>query len=77
MPRLSGVEIIRLVVRNLDDCRESFLQRFTAIQLLKIGIAHLACGWDFPPDQWEERQIQEALRGKIPRWDSDSKPLYD
>ena len=77
MAARSGADLLRLIVKNLDDCRESFLDRFTAIQLVKIGLVHLACGWDILPDQWEERQIREALRGKVPRWDSDYKPIYD
>lgn len=72
----SGATLLRLIVRNLGDCRESFLDRFTAIELVKIGLCHLACGWDKPPDQWEEKQVEQALRGKVPRWDSDYKPIY-
>lgn len=73
----SGADLLRLIVRNMGDCRESFNQRFTAFQLVKLGIAHLASGWDLLPDQWEERQIREALRGKVPRWSNDYKPIYD
>lgn len=75
--RRTGAELLRLIVRNMDDCRESFNDRFGAIELVKIGLCHLASGWDMLPDQWEERQIREALRGKAPRWDSDYKPVYE
>ena len=73
----TGAETLRLIVRNIGDCRESFNDRFTLDELIKIHLMFLECGWDIYPDQWEERQIKEALERKIPKWDSMERPFYD
>jgi hypothetical protein len=72
----TGAEELRIIVRNLGITSESFNERFTAEQLIQIGRMQLACGWDFLPDRWKPRQVREALRGIVPAWDADEKPLY-
>lgn len=74
----TGIEDLRRLVMNFNYCRESFLERFTIAELVKLHHAHQGCAWDFFPDQWTERQVREALRGRIPTWDpATEKPTYD
>jgi len=74
----SGANTLRIIVNNMNYCRESFNQQFTLEELVTIGRMLLTCGWDILPDAWELRQVQEALQGKPPRWDPESeKPIYD
>ncbi len=72
----TGVEELRLIVRNLNNCRESFLDPFTIEQLLALHRAWMSADWDFPPDQWQPEQVAQALRGITPRWDEDERPEY-
>ena len=74
----SGVDRLRAVVRMCDACNESFVQRFTAAQLVTIWFAYLLCDWDYTPDMWHDRQVKRALGGIVPEWDGDSStPSYD
>lgn len=73
----SGADLLRLIVRNMDDAPESFNDQFSAAELFNIYAAHIACGWDYPPHEWTRRQLDEArLKNKPPRWDSDERPVY-
>lgn len=72
----NGADEMRLIVRNIGNCRQSFVDQFTAEQLLQLFRMQLASGWDFYPDQWEARQVSEALQGVAPAWDNDETPLY-
>lgn len=75
---LTGVELLRLIVRNLDANRESVNALFTADQLIKLGLAQLHSDWDYPIENWTERQIREALqKRKPPQWSLDGQPLHD
>lgn len=81
---MSGIDLLRLVVQNLDRCREDFVhpapprKPFTPEQLIQIGRMHLLSEWDFYPDQWTARQVKEALAGKPPSWNRETeKPVYD
>lgn len=64
----TGAEELRLIVRNMDNCNESFNDRFTAEELIKIGRAWLASEWDISPDEWHEEQVQDALKGIPPKF---------
>jgi len=58
-----------VAMQLFDRCREGFNQRFTILQLLMLAKACKASEWDFWPDQWDERQIEEAIRyGRVPTW---------
>ena len=57
----SGIDTLRLILRNLNDCPEDFLTRFTLQELVKIGLAHLDSDVDEYPDQWPERKLRQAL----------------
>lgn len=73
---LSGPDEIRLLVSNMNACREGFIERFTPIELLQLHRMMLASGWEFLFDDWTERQVREALRGKPPSWNHDESPSY-
>jgi len=71
----TGADELRRIVNVLNNTREGFNDRFSARELVRIGKAYLACGWDFTPDQWTAKQVREALAGKVPAWDEDENPL--
>jgi hypothetical protein len=71
---VSGPDELRKAARLIGMCRESFNQRFTAEELLKLARACWASEWDFTPDQWTEEQVQAALKGEVPRWNDDESP---
>lgn len=74
---LDGISELRAAVRLLNGANESFNQRFTAEQLLQLCRMHRASQWDYYPDCWSERQVQEALAGRPPEWDNVAgEPLY-
>lgn len=73
---LTGAEEMRSAVRLFDSCSESFLDRFTAEQLILIWRAWHASDWDVRPDLWSERQVQASLNGAAPRWDNDMNPVH-
>jgi hypothetical protein len=70
----TGADELRLIVKNMGNCRESFLQAYSAEQLLMLFRMQLASGWDFYPDQWTHGQVAAALRGVAPTWDTDENP---
>lgn len=72
-----GAELLRKAVNILNYCRESFNDQFSAEELLKLVTIHLQSGWDFLPDEWTDRQINEALtHNRIPQWDDNERPIY-
>lgn len=73
---MTGAEFLRLLVQNLNACNETFLDPFTAEQLIQIGRMHLTSPWDFSPDQWTNRQVREALKGIAPHWTEGERPYY-
>lgn len=65
-----GIDLLRYAVRLLDDCNETFNQRWSASQLIRIAEAMQKCEWDFFPHQWTERQKQECVQfGITPQWE--------
>lgn len=60
--KLSGIDQLRHAVHVLDSCRESFNQRYTVAELVRLVNCMMASGWDFSPDQWEQEQLTDALR---------------
>jgi hypothetical protein len=73
----NGIETLRHAVKVLDTCNETFNQKYTAVELLKlVRIAGLS-KWDIYPDHWSTRQIREALDfGTVPDWNDDGTPRY-
>jgi hypothetical protein len=74
---MTGIEELREMLACLEHCKEDFLVRFTTKQLFQLWRSWKSSEWDFYPDQWSERQVKEALRGKAPRWDDEQeRPVY-
>lgn len=71
-----GIDELRHMVRNFNDCNETFNQQYTIEQLLQIHRMWMESGWDIYPDRWTERQLKEALEGTPPSWDDHEKPTY-
>jgi hypothetical protein len=65
-PHAGPIDDLRRLVAVMNCCNESFLQRFTIDELVRVFSAHQRCEWDFYPDQWTEAQVQQALRGEVP-----------
>ena len=72
---VNGIDELRAAVRHFGNCTETFLQQFTAEELIAIRRAWVASGWDFSPDRWETWQVDDALAGHAPQWDNDELPL--
>lgn len=68
MKHKTGIELVRYAARLFDYCNETFNQQYSAEELLKIADACQKSEYDFLPDTWEDRQIKEAIAGKVPRW---------
>ncbi len=70
-----GIDELRKAVRVLGGMNETFNQRFSAEELLKLCRACWASEWDITPDRWTEDQVQAALKGEVPRWEDCGKPV--
>ncbi len=72
---MTGAEELRAAVKALSHCNETFLDEFTAEQLLKLWRAWRACGWDYFPDQWTREQVRAAIyRGVVPEFSDPNHP---
>lgn len=70
MSNRKGIELLRYAVHMLSSSKEDVNMRFSAPQLLRIADAVQKCEWDFYPDQWSERQLQECVQfGMTPKWE--------
>lgn len=68
----SPVEVLRRVVDMCDRSPESFNQRFTIAELVRLWQVSYLCEWDIDPYQWSEEQIADALGdGIIPTFDEE------
>jgi hypothetical protein len=74
--KLYDIEKMRMAINTFAYCNETFLQRYNVKQLMKIHSIMVSCEWDFLADQWTERQLREALKGIVPKWDDNEKPVY-
>lgn len=72
-----GCDELRQIVKLMDMNSESFNQQYTAEELVRIFQMCMISDWDFLPDQWEEKQVLEALNGYIPQWDNNEEPIYN
>ena len=73
---MTGAELLRLIVSNLNTTRESFNDQFSLEELVQIHRMFYLSDWDIYPDDWTKRQVKEALRGVPPQWTKDEKPKY-
>ncbi len=75
---LSGIEEIRRARNVFATCIETFNDRYTAEELIKIYRAYRASNHDILPDMWETRQLERAiLLGHAPSWDLERRPIYN
>lgn len=74
--KMTGGEELRDLDTLYQHTPEGFSDQFTLDQLIKIWRAQRASEWDFTPDMWTRRQVKEALKGKVPRWDDNERPVY-
>ncbi len=72
----SGIELLRYSVRLLDSCLETFNQKYSAEELLKIAEMMQKSEWDIYPDAWTARQVKEALKGVVPQWTDEQTPKF-
>lgn len=55
-----------------DRSPETFNQRFTIAELVRLWQVSYMCDWDIDPYQWSEEQIADALGdGIIPTFDEE------
>lgn len=73
----NSIDALRGAVNLFDHCNESFNLKYTADELLKIYFMHCFADDDYFPDQWTEKQVKQALKGHIPKWDQDDNPIYN
>lgn len=67
--RLEGAYNLSRNTENAD--------RWSAEEWLRLYDCYKACDWDFSPDEWTERQVDEALKhGIVPEWDRYETPIY-
>lgn len=52
---------LRVMVRLFSRCNESFNQKWTLEQLIKIYEAYHACEWDILPDAWPASLLAHAV----------------
>lgn len=70
--RHSPVEVLRRVAGMCDRSPETFNQRFTIAELVRLWQVSYLCEWDIDPYQWSEKQIADALGdGIIPTFDEE------
>lgn len=60
---MTGAEELRTIVRVLNQCRESFLDRYSVEQLIALYRALRRSEWDVLPDAWTSKEIADALAG--------------
>jgi hypothetical protein len=65
----TGAEVLRGAVRAFGHCRESFLDHYSAVELLALYDAWQRSEWGILPDEWEGRQVEEAIEGRAPCWE--------
>lgn len=76
--QLTGIEILRRLVKRFSACREDAIDGYTVAELIAIDDAWSRSDWDIYPDQWTARQLREAIRdGRAPTWDADERPTYE
>lgn len=75
---LFPIDELRMLVRNANDCNETFNQRYSIEELVQIHRMWQASDWDNYPDTWTKQQVQEALQGKVPKWnDETGEPIHE
>lgn len=72
-----GIDEARRLVNLFSCCSESFNQRFTLAELITLARCYKRSEYDFAPDRWSSRQVEEAITlGRTPTWDADERCVY-
>lgn len=61
-PRL-GADDLRRATTMANACDESFLDRFTAEEIIALYRALQRSEWDVYPDKWSQGEVRAALAG--------------
>ena len=70
--RYTAVECLRFVTHMCNRMPDSFNQRFTIAELVRLWQVSYLCEWDYDPHEWSEDQIADALGdGIIPTFDEE------
>lgn len=72
--KVFGIDALREAVGAFNHCSETFNQKYSAEELLKIHAVWKLIEWDFPPDEWTSYQLSNALKGVVPSWDTNGQP---
>jgi len=65
--KMSGVDQLRAAVRLFNNCNETFNQKFTPEELMKLWRGYKLCEWDITPDDWTHGQVRRWLMdGDLP-----------
>ena len=68
--RAATVEELRRAVRIIDMMRESFNEKYTAQELVRLMVVCWSGDWDVLPDDWTAQQCGDALAfGSVPRFE--------
>ena len=73
---MTGAELLRLIVANLNATTESFNDQFSLEELVQIHRMFYLSEWDIYPDCWTKRHIKEALQGTPPQWTRNERSKY-
>lgn len=74
-PKLSTLEYLRNAFALARNTRGDVVDAFTPLEWLALYDAYRASEWDFTPCQWEGWQRTLALKGIVPQWDSNERPI--
>ena len=56
-----GIDVLRDAVALFDGNTESFNQKYTPEQLIKIALACWKSKWSTSPDEWTPQQVAAAI----------------
>lgn len=71
-----AIEYLRRMVKCFDRNTEDLNMSYTLPELLNIWAAWCRCEWDFYPDQWSAKQLeQSAKNATVPQFDDEERPI--
>lgn len=71
----TGIDQLRKAIALFCNCNETFNMRWHAEELIALYRAYAASDMDIPPDRWSDKQLVDALIGKVPMWSEAGEPL--
>lgn len=73
--QITGIDELRGTLNLMNNCRESFCQRFSAAELIQLARRYRECDFDIAPDYWTPSQVLAGLAGVVPKWDENDDPI--